>query len=314
MQPNDAPPNKASSSESPEKEAQTQPPRNTQYIQPSEAFKQEVESNPDLTKTSTVVHPREIPPTTAVNTLQEESSFSPAQNYPVANNGSKKKLIFIIIALLGITLLVAGLLLYRNKNVNTAGTAETQPPTEQPSSPTAFEKKLSSNPQYLEKVKSFSLPIYVPKDKNIGAAIIGSTKINGENFEYVQYGINSQNGRGLVPGAYSVGNFSQLSYFNPPNDCGLPGGRAASTPIACIAYDGADKDMPAWSYKGQQPGGINNTNVSPTSYLTLYVKKGREIITIQTAGSSPAELYKMVKDMVVINPLDLPESSLVDFR
>lgn len=281
-------------------------------VQPSAAIKQEAEADPGLIRPNFGIPAQ--PNTQPVISSPGMSEFQNQDNIDITpSGGSKKKFLFGFISILSIVILASGYLIFSNKPDNTAG-GSSQVPSRKSNSPSAFEKKLSSTPASLEKVRTFSLPIYVPKDGNFTAPIIGATKINGENFEYVRYGINSQYGRGLVPGSYSVAMFSLNSYFNPPADCGLPLGSTGSSYIACTVYDGAGKDMPAYYYKGQQPGNITNTTVSADSYLTLYVKRGKEVITIQTAGSSPAELYQMIKDMRITNPLDLPENTLVNFE
>lgn len=195
---------------------------------------------------------------------------------------------------------------------NPAGT-EAQVPPRQSSAETALEKKLASNSTVLAKLRSFSLPIYVPRGQQIDNPSLGTNTSNGITTQVVSYGINTKFGQGLVPGTYGVSMFTLDSSFNPPSDCELPNGGPASSPIACTPFSGSSQAAPAYSYQGQEPGGITNTNVPASSYITLYIRKGTELITIQTSGASAEQLYQLFNSMTLINPVDMPENTLVGF-
>lgn len=180
-------------------------------------------------------------------------------------------------------------------------------------SPTDLERKLANYPEELSKLRAFSLPIYIPASYSVSKAVIGESTTGGIKKQFVGYGINPQFGQGLVPGSYAVNIFSIDQDFVPPNDCGSPAGGKLASPILCTRYEGSTEEMPAYIYRGILLPTITNTDYDPSTYLTLYVKRGNEVITVQTSGSSPDELYAMVKAMVLIDPVDLPEDTLVSF-
>lgn len=225
-----------------------------------------------------------------------------------------KKPIFMVALVFCVLVTATGAGLFLKGHQSPAKSATRSGPQRKSKTPTAFEQKLAQYPKYLSALHAFTLPVYVPRDGTLQATVIGAHTEAGVKKQFIYYGINLQSGQGLVPGSYEISEFTRDSSFQPSNDCGLPlGGRAAS-PITCTAYQGATKEMPAYVYQGQQPGNITNTSVPQSSYLTLYVQRDEEIITIQTSGSSPEELYEMVKDMELINPVDLPVDTTVSFE
>lgn len=285
-------------------------------VQPSESFKKEVTENPDLLNTVQPIPSgsKSQSAQTTSSVLETTSDTEPSR--PIQKHRTKPKVLtatIILAAVLAVGGSIGAWTIKRDQPDDKSISMTPSVSPQKPSAPTEFEKKLSAYPDYLSRLNNFSLPVFIPSDQQPENTVIGSHTINGSVRDFVYYGINSKFGQGIVPGTYSVSMFTLSSDFNPPTDCGLPTGGKASSPITCSYFDGADKDTPAYTYQGQQPGGITNTNVPSSSYLTLYVKRNNQVITVQTSASSAEDLYAYVKSMKQIHPLDLPADTGVSF-